>query len=71
MNPLGLPGLDLSTIPLSRPPPGQETNFINPPSLSWVGRLAIYLTLPLAVVAVTLRTYVRLRTRQVGPDDCK
>ncbi|KAI1822657.1 hypothetical protein F4861DRAFT_375428 [Xylaria intraflava] len=63
------PGLDLSTIPISPPPPGQQSNFINPPSTSWAGRLAVYLTLPFAVVAVILRIYVRVKNGQMGADD--
>ena len=67
----GMSGVDLSTIPLQQPPPGEVTNFVNPPSISWAGRLAIYLTLPIMVVAFSLRMFVRIRTRQIGADDCE
>ncbi|KAL5332697.1 hypothetical protein BJX70DRAFT_383319 [Aspergillus crustosus] len=65
----GSSNVDLSRIPLSPPPPGEVTNFVNPESISWAGRLAIYLTLPVMAVAVVLRAYVRLRKHQVGIDD--
>ncbi|KAL2819495.1 hypothetical protein BJX63DRAFT_439029 [Aspergillus granulosus] len=65
----GTPNVDLSRIPLSEPPPGEVTNFVDPESISWAGRLSIYLTLPIMAIAVLLRAYVRLRKHQVGTDD--
>ncbi|RAL07030.1 uncharacterized protein BO97DRAFT_438736 [Aspergillus homomorphus CBS 101889] len=61
--------MDLSKIPMSQPPPGQVTNFVDPVSISWAGRLAIWLTLPIMAIAFVLRAYVRLKTKQVGIDD--
>ncbi|KAI1385116.1 uncharacterized protein F4822DRAFT_383489 [Hypoxylon trugodes] len=61
--------IDLSHIPLLPAPPGEVTNFVNPPSISWAGRLAIYLTLPIMVIAFILRSFVRIRNRQFGADD--
>lgn len=63
--------VDLSQIPLSQPPPGQTSNFVDPVSISWAGRLAIYLTLPIMVIAFVLRAYVRFNMRQIGMDDCE
>ncbi|TGJ75780.1 hypothetical protein E0Z10_g10959 [Xylaria hypoxylon] len=62
-------GVDLSNIPLSKPPPGEVTDFLNAESISWAGRLSIYLTLPIMVIAFALRMYVRIRKRQFGIDD--
>ncbi|KAJ2991851.1 hypothetical protein NUW58_g2372 [Xylaria curta] len=67
----GASGVDLSHIPLSKPPPGEVTNFVNPESISWAGRLSIYLTLPIMVIAFTLRLYVRIQKRRLGADDHK
>ncbi|KAL4973066.1 hypothetical protein BDW66DRAFT_154148 [Aspergillus desertorum] len=61
--------LDLSRIPLSEPPPGETTNFVDPESISWAGRLSIYLTLPIMAIAFVLRAYVRLKKHHVGVDD--
>ncbi|GLA17281.1 hypothetical protein AnigIFM62618_004416 [Aspergillus niger] len=54
---------------MSQPPPGQTTNFVNPVSISWAGRLSIWLTLPIMVVAFVLRAYVRLKAKQMEIDD--
>lgn len=62
-------GMDPSKIPIGTPPPGVTPNFVDPPSMSWAGRLAVYTTLPLMVVFVALRIYVRGRSRLLGPDD--
>ncbi|RWA06921.1 hypothetical protein EKO27_g8182 [Xylaria grammica] len=62
-------GVDLSNIPLSKPPPGEVTDFVNAESISWAGRLSIYLTLPIMVIAFALRMYVRIQKRQFGIDD--
>ncbi|KAI0470240.1 hypothetical protein F4859DRAFT_522738 [Xylaria cf. heliscus] len=69
MGPYLFSRVDLSHVPLAPPPPGEVSNFVDPPSISWSGRLAIYLTLPLALAAMVLRTYVRMRNRQLGADD--
>ncbi|GJP90381.1 hypothetical protein CBS63078_3261 [Aspergillus niger] len=61
--------MNLSEIPMSQPPPGQVTNFVDPVSISWAGRLSIWLTLPIMAVAFVLRIYVRLKSRQMGIDD--
>ncbi|KAI2885684.1 hypothetical protein CBS11852_8242 [Aspergillus niger] len=61
--------MNLPEIPMSQPPPGQVTNFVDPVSISWAGRLSIWLTLPIMAVAFVLRIYVRLKSRQMGIDD--
>jgi hypothetical protein len=65
------PGLDLSSLPVVPPPPGVTSNFVDPPSISWAPRLAVYLTLPPMLLVACLRLFVRLRNRQIGVDDCK
>jgi hypothetical protein len=67
----GSSSIDLSLIPVSEPPPGQVSNFVDEESISWTVRLAIYLTLPIMAIADVLRAYVRLQKRQVGIDDCR
>lgn len=64
-------GTDPSSYPIATPPPGITSNLIDPPSLSWAGRVAMYTTLPLMLVVLVLRLYVRIRSRQFGADDCK
>ncbi|KAI1152776.1 hypothetical protein F4825DRAFT_450196 [Nemania diffusa] len=61
--------VDLSNIPLSKPPPGEITDFANAESISWAGRLSIYLTLPIMVITFALRMYARFQKRQFGIDD--
>ena len=65
------PGVDLSTIQVVPPPPGVTSNFVNPPSISWAPRLAVYLTFPPMVIVALLRLFVCLRSRQIGNDDCR
>lgn len=64
------PGVDPSTVPLMRPPPGEHTNFVDPPSLAWAPLVSVYGSLPLMIIAVGLRMFVRLRHKQIGIDDC-
>ncbi|KAI1292596.1 hypothetical protein F5Y03DRAFT_400357 [Xylaria venustula] len=62
---------DPSQTPTGQPPAGIIPNFINPPSLSWTGRVAVYTTLPAMIVVLGLRAYTRVRiVRQFGIDDC-
>ncbi|GAP82405.1 putative integral membrane protein [Rosellinia necatrix] len=62
--------LDLSQIPGAKPPPGVIPNFDNPYSLAPVCLIVISITLPLTVVFLGLRLYVRLRVkRTTGADD--
>ncbi|KAI4859638.1 hypothetical protein F4820DRAFT_453692 [Hypoxylon rubiginosum] len=64
------PGIDLSLIPLGPAPPGVTPNLIDPPSVAWLSRLAVYVTLPLVGVSLIMRLYVRLRvSRKFGLDD--
>lgn len=64
-------GVDSSNFPVGTPPPGVTSNLVDPPSLSWAGRVSVYTTLPLMLVFLLLRFHVRLRSHQVGPDDCR
>ncbi|KAI0429872.1 integral membrane protein [Xylaria sp. FL1042] len=55
---------DPTTTPAAPPPPGQKSNFLNPPSQAWMPRVAIYTTLPITVAFVILRLYSRFHLRQ-------
>lgn len=58
-------------VPLGMAPPGEIVNLTGGPSQAWMPRLAVYTTLPVAVISVLLRVYARLRMRvQLGLDDC-
>lgn len=66
-----IPSIDLSIVPAGTPPPGVVPNFIDPPSIAWLGRLSVYIALPLMIILLALRLYVRLRvTCAAGADDC-
>ncbi|GKZ16514.1 hypothetical protein AbraIFM66951_000253 [Aspergillus brasiliensis] len=54
---------------MSQPTSESVTNFVDPVSISWAGRLSIWLTLPIMVIAFMLRAYVRLKARQMEIDD--
>lgn len=63
---------DLSMVPLGRAPPGQTVDLTGGPSRAWMPRLAVYTTLPVAVISLLLRVYARVRMRvQLGLDDCE
>ncbi|KAI0534170.1 integral membrane protein [Xylaria digitata] len=55
---------DPTTTPIAPPSPGEESNFLDPPSQAWMPRVAIYTTLPVAVAFIILRFYSRLHLRQ-------
>ncbi|RYP83963.1 hypothetical protein DL769_001269 [Monosporascus sp. CRB-8-3] len=58
------------SLPAMQPPPGVMPNFIDPPSLAPAGRILIGVTLPLVLMSVVSRLYVRLFiTRATGADD--
>ncbi|KAI1346318.1 integral membrane protein [Xylaria sp. FL0043] len=62
---------DLATTPVEPPPPGQTSNFLNPPSQAWMPRIAVYTTLPVTVAFVIVRLYSRLYMRQqLKSEDC-
>lgn len=50
------PGVDLSKIPLSPPPKGLVSNFINPPSLAPVAEVVGGLLIAIETILVLLRT---------------
>ncbi|KAI0544515.1 integral membrane protein [Xylaria curta] len=52
---------DPTRTPIAPPPPGQLSNFIDPPSQAWMPRIAIYTTLPLVVISLTLRICARVK----------
>ncbi|OCL02128.1 hypothetical protein AOQ84DRAFT_305275 [Glonium stellatum] len=62
----------LVNVPALQPPPGQVSNFDNPPSRAYQARLVIYILLPLMIIHALLRVYTRLRTtRAIGVDDAQ
>ncbi|KAI1335016.1 hypothetical protein F5Y15DRAFT_399312 [Xylariaceae sp. FL0016] len=61
--------VDLSTIPAGPPPAGVVPNFIDPESKSSDVYLAIYITLPVMILCMSLRAYARVRTGLLGLDD--
>ncbi|KAK6853608.1 hypothetical protein PG995_010420 [Apiospora arundinis] len=61
----------LDTTPVREPPPGRESNFVNPESISYQLVTVIAVMSAFMVLLVGSRTYVRLRvTRSFGLDDC-
>lgn len=62
----------LHNLPSVSPPLGVTPNFVDPPSKAGV-LVALHSTfLPLMIIAVIIRMFVRTRiTRQVGWDDCE
>ncbi|KAI1455299.1 hypothetical protein F4805DRAFT_459863 [Annulohypoxylon moriforme] len=62
--------LDISQLPMARPPPGVKSNFVNPPSWAPPARAIVYTTWALMLVFFLLRLYTRARiTRSLGADD--
>ena len=62
----------LEGIPALSPPPGVISNFINPPTVapSLIAINGVFL--PLTIIAVTIRIYVKGRIiRALGWDDCE
>lgn len=62
----------LDTTPARDPPPGQESNLIDPDSLSYQLVIVIVVSSALMLLLFASRLYVRLKvTRSFGMDDCK
>jgi hypothetical protein len=62
----------LNTIPAGHPPPGVTSNFLKPAENKIGCRLAVYITLPMAIISLIMRIYTRLRiSGGIGVDDCK
>lgn len=62
--------VDPHNVPMHGAPDGEVTNLINPYSRSWMARVAVYTTLPLPVIFISLRAYARIRRRhEIGWDD--
>ncbi|KAK8118013.1 uncharacterized protein PG998_006294 [Apiospora kogelbergensis] len=60
----------ISNYPAMAPPAGVTPNFVDPFSLAPSARITIYVTLPLMVIVLALRLYVRIRiTHAMGADD--
>ena len=65
------PGTDLSQIPLSPPPTGRVSNFVNPPSLAHVTEGVGGFLIALETVLLILRTYSNIKTvGRVRFEDC-
>ncbi|KAI1446309.1 hypothetical protein F5Y02DRAFT_417273 [Annulohypoxylon stygium] len=62
--------LDLSQLPLVRPPSGTQPNFENPLTCAPSGKVMVYTTWSLMVVFFVLRIYTRTYiTLSLGADD--
>ncbi|KAI0470718.1 integral membrane protein [Xylariaceae sp. FL0804] len=55
--------LNFAVTPLRLPPPGHESNFVDPPSQSWTAKIAVFVTLPVALAFLALREYARVKLR--------
>lgn len=64
------PGVDPTKVGAGPPPPGVVPNLVDPPSVAWAARVSVYATLPLMILFLALRLYVRVRSRILGFDDC-
>lgn len=65
------PGADLSQTPLSPPPNGQVSNFVNPPSLAHVTEGVGGFLIALETVLLVLRTYSNVKTAgKIRFEDC-
>ncbi|MCJ1462834.1 hypothetical protein MMC07_001437 [Pseudocyphellaria aurata] len=56
------PGVDLSHIPIASPPPGQKSNFINPPSLAPVAEIVGSLLIAIETIILVFRTCSNVKT---------
>lgn len=66
------PGIDLSKIPLMKPPPGMTSNFINPSSIGNAIIIVNVIFVTLMFGFVTLRIYTKgFLSRSLGLDDCE
>ena len=62
----------IEDFPALQPPPGVKSNFIDPPSLVPSAIVVESIFLPLMILAVLTRLFVRARiTKELGWDDCK
>ncbi|KAI0521604.1 hypothetical protein F5B22DRAFT_661947 [Xylaria bambusicola] len=62
--------MDLSQIPAATPPSGVVPNFVDPASLAPICLIVIAITLPLMVIFLVLRVYVRFWvSHKTGADD--
>ncbi|KAJ8133118.1 hypothetical protein O1611_g506 [Lasiodiplodia mahajangana] len=60
----------LDQIPAMKPPDGLSSNFVNPPSISYVVLITVGITLPLMLAFLVLRIYTRIKiAREYSPDD--
>jgi hypothetical protein len=67
-----LPPEVLNTFAVLPPPPGVISNFAHPAENRIGTRLAIFITLPMAVISMFMRIYTRARiSGGVGADDCE
>lgn len=64
-------GVDPSTIPTGPPPPGVESNFIDPETAAPSVQKAAISTMAIMFVFGVLRAYARLRKGLWGVDDCE
>jgi len=59
-------------IALSEPPPGESSNFVDPPSLVFLFSIICFVLLGISAICVGLRLYTRkVILGAIGADDCK
>ena len=66
------PGVDLSTIPIGPPPPGVQSNFVDPYSAAPAATAVIAILIVLQVVFVSIRLYGNIKSfHNLAIDDCE
>ncbi|PWY93004.1 hypothetical protein BO94DRAFT_358235 [Aspergillus sclerotioniger CBS 115572] len=67
---LSLDPAELAQVPAGTPPPGQESNFIDPPSEGYLFLVVGSLVLGIMYITVSMSLYVKLKVRKRwAPDD--
>ena len=67
-----VPGVPIQDIPALAPPQGVRPNFVNPPSREHELIILEGIFVPLMLLFVSMRLFVRARiTKKWGWDDCK
>ena len=67
-----IPGVPIQELPALKPPPGERPNFINPPSYEHTLVILEGIFVPLMLLVVSMRLYVRAKImKKWGLDDCE
>lgn len=66
----GIPNAILAAYPIAKPPPGVESNFVNPPNAGYRLIIVGAVLLPIMCIFVTIRMLTKIRiTRKATWDD--